>query len=143
MTCQPPSPCLYSAITYRPCLTAASRQPLTLTTPRMQSKIFPELVNNGGRNCTGPNPRPGLVNNGFYSQADIARLVEFAKRRGIRLVPEFDMPGHSGGFCHGLKSAGIKCCTNGGMGVPQIEDDPQGARRYERTSERNQHKTTF
>jgi N-acetyl-beta-hexosaminidase len=94
----------------------------------MQSKIFPELVNNGGRNCTGPNPRPGLVNNGFYSQADIARLVEFAKRRGIRLVPEFDMPGHSGGFCHGLKSAGIKCCTNGGMGVPQIEDDPQGAR---------------
>jgi N-acetyl-beta-hexosaminidase len=36
------------------------------------------------------------------------------------------MPGHSGGFCHGLKSAGIKCCTNGGMGVPQIEDDPAG-----------------
>ena len=36
------------------------------------------------------------------------------------------MPGHSGGFCHGLASAGIKCCTNGGMGVPQIEDDPAG-----------------
>ena len=36
------------------------------------------------------------------------------------------MPGHSGGFCHGLASAGIKCCTNGGMGVPQIEDDAAG-----------------
>ena len=36
------------------------------------------------------------------------------------------MPGHSGGFCHGLRSAGIKCCSNGGMGVPQIEDDPAG-----------------
>ena len=93
---------------------------------RVESKIFPDLVNNGGNNCTGPKPRPGLVNNGFYTQADIARLVEFAKRRGIRLIPEFDMPGHSGGFCHGLKSAGIKCCTNGGMGVPQIEDDLGG-----------------
>ena len=57
---------------------------------RVESKVFPDLVNNGRMNCTGPNPKPGLVNNGFYSQADIARLVEFAKRRGIRLVPEFD-----------------------------------------------------
>ena len=40
---------------------------------RVESKIFPDLVNNGGRNCTGPNPRPGLVNNGFYSQAQISR----------------------------------------------------------------------
>ena len=51
---------------------------------RVESKVFPELVNNGGLNCTGPRPVPGLVNNGFYTQADIARLVEFAKLRGIR-----------------------------------------------------------
>lgn len=71
---------------------------------RVESKVFPELVNNGGLclfsrssyknstksmytvgglNCTGPRPVPGLVNNGFYTQADIARLVEFAKLRGI------------------------------------------------------------
>jgi N-acetyl-beta-hexosaminidase len=57
---------------------------------RVESKIFPDLVNNGGRNCTGPSPRPGLVNNGFYSQAQISRLVVFARARGIRLIPEFD-----------------------------------------------------
>jgi hypothetical protein len=40
------------------------------------------------------------------------------------LVPEFDMPGHSGGFCHGLKQSGIVCCDNGGMGVPQVDASP-------------------
>jgi hypothetical protein len=54
---------------------------------RVESKVFPDLVNNGGLNCTGPNPVPGLVNNGYYKQADIARLVEFAKLRGIREHP--------------------------------------------------------
>ena len=34
--------------------------------------------------------------------------------------------GHSGGFCHGLKQSGIVCCENGGMGVPQIQDDSAG-----------------
>eukprot|EP01043_Picozoa_sp_COSAG02_P029430 COSAG02_NODE_1831_length_10724_cov_44.091859_8_plen_413_part_00 len=51
---------------------------------RVESKVFPDLVNNGGLNCTGPKPVPGLVNNGYYKQADIARLVEFARLRGIR-----------------------------------------------------------
>ena len=40
-------------------------------------------------NCTGPNPKPGLVNNGYYTQEDIAGLVAFANARGIRLIPEF------------------------------------------------------
>jgi hypothetical protein len=38
----------------------------------------------------------------------------------MRFVHYFDLA-HAG-----LKSAGIKCCTHGGMGVPQIEDDPAG-----------------
>jgi hexosaminidase len=33
---------------------------------------------------------------GVYSQADIADLVLYANLRGVRLVPEFDTPGHSG-----------------------------------------------
>lgn len=95
---------------------------------RVESKLFPGL---NAVNCTGPKPRTGpdgrvLVNSGFYSQNDIAHLVRFARARGIRVIPEFDMPGHSGGFCHGLKSAGIVCCEAGGMGVPQIQDDSAG-----------------
>ena len=38
----------------------------------------------------------------------------------------FDAPGHPGGFCNGLAAAGIVCCGHGGMGVPQIQDDPAG-----------------
>eukprot|EP00040_Diaphanoeca_grandis_P018485 m.97205 g.97205 ORF g.97205 m.97205 type:complete len:705 (+) comp26958_c0_seq2:225-2339(+) len=91
---------------------------------RVESKVFPGL--NTAMNCTGPDPRPGLVNNGFYSHADVSSLVMFARARGIRIIPEFDMPGHSGGFCGGLKQYGIVCCGDGGMGVPQIEDDPAG-----------------
>jgi len=86
---------------------------------RVESKLYPALHS---MNCT----KGGLENNGWYSQDDIEHLVDFAKQRGVRLIPEFDMPGHSGGFCGGLAAAGIVCCGDGGMGVPQIHDDAAG-----------------
>ena len=91
---------------------------------RVESKLFPGLHTQV--NCTGPHPKPGLVNNGYYTQAEIAQLVEYGRLRGVRLIPEFDMPGHAGGLCRGLEQSGIDCCSNGGMGVPQIHDDAAG-----------------
>ncbi len=32
---------------------------------------------------------------GFYTQRDFARLIEYAKKRNIKIIPEIDMPGHS------------------------------------------------
>jgi hexosaminidase len=49
---------------------------------RIQSKVFPKLTELGS---------DGL----FYTQADALEIVAYARERGIRVVPEFEMPGHS------------------------------------------------
>ena len=49
---------------------------------RMESKAFPKLA--------------GLGSDGlFYTQEQAREIVTYARDRGIRVVPEFDMPGHS------------------------------------------------
>jgi len=49
---------------------------------RVESKKFPKLHELGS---------DGL----YYSQEEIHDLIEYARDRGIRVVPEFDVPGHS------------------------------------------------
>ncbi|MGH9514265.1 MAG: beta-N-acetylhexosaminidase [Terriglobales bacterium] len=49
---------------------------------RVESKRFPKLHELGS---------DGL----YYTQADIKALVTYARDRGIRVIPEFDMPAHS------------------------------------------------
>lgn len=49
---------------------------------RAESKIYPKLT--------------GLGSNGeFYTQEQMREVVEYARARGIRVVPEFDIPGHT------------------------------------------------
>ncbi|HEY1676299.1 MAG TPA: family 20 glycosylhydrolase [Candidatus Sulfotelmatobacter sp.] len=49
---------------------------------RAESEVFPKLT--------------GMGSDGqFYTQAEIRDLIAYAHDRGIRVVPEFDMPGHS------------------------------------------------
>ncbi|CAF3436486.1 unnamed protein product, partial [Rotaria sp. Silwood2] len=31
----------------------------------------------------------------FFTQKDIQHLVEYARQRRIRIIPEFDIPGHT------------------------------------------------
>ena len=49
---------------------------------RAESKKFPKLTGAGS-------------DGQFYTQEDIRDIVAYAHERGIRVVPEFDMPGHS------------------------------------------------
>jgi hexosaminidase len=49
---------------------------------RVESKKFPKLHEMGS---------DGL----YYSQEEVREVIEYARDRGIRVVPEFDVPGHS------------------------------------------------
>merc|ERR1712232_1337578 len=84
---------------------------------RIESKVHPGLHT---ADCTFH----GLSNNEFYIQEEIKQIIQFAEMRGIRVVPEFDLPGHSGGFCMGLQSEGMQCCKGNNGQV--MHDDENG-----------------
>ena len=50
---------------------------------RVESRWFPRLQQVAGAT-------------GCYTQAEVREVVRYAQARGIRVVPEFDLPGHSG-----------------------------------------------
>ena len=52
----------------------------------VESKLFPAITSN---------LTVGRPDAGFYTQREVVELVAYAKRRGVRVVPEFEMPGHS------------------------------------------------
>src|SRR5579863_6101276 len=49
---------------------------------RVESKVFPRLQGMGSDNM-------------FYTQEEVREFIAYAHDRGIRVVPEFDIPGHS------------------------------------------------
>ena len=49
---------------------------------RVESKRFPKLHELGS-------------DGDYYTQTELREIVEYARMRGIRVVPEFDMPGHA------------------------------------------------
>ncbi|MBO2448252.1 beta-N-acetylhexosaminidase [Actinomadura barringtoniae] len=43
----------------------------------------------------GTSHRDGTPHGGFYTRAELRTLAAYADERGVRLVPEFNMPGHA------------------------------------------------
>ena len=60
---------------------------------RVESKRFPKLQELGS---------DGL----YYTQAQVKEVIDYARDRGIRVVPEFDMPGHSTAMLVGYPQLG-------------------------------------
>uniref|UniRef100_A0A914VJP8 Beta-hexosaminidase A n=1 Tax=Plectus sambesii TaxID=2011161 RepID=A0A914VJP8_9BILA len=50
----------------------------------------------------------------IYRQADVKRVVDFARLRGIRVVVEFDTPGHTGAWGLGQPGLLSDCFTSSG-----------------------------
>lgn len=68
---------------------------------RIEIKKYPQLTAVGGwRNGTiiGNYPGSGTTNQrygGFYTQAEVKDIIEYAAKRHITIVPEIEMPGHA------------------------------------------------
>jgi len=63
---------------------------------RVESKKFPKLQGEGS-------------DGHFYTQSEIREFIDFARDRGIRVIPEFDVPGH---------------CTAMFVGYPELASGP-------------------
>jgi len=61
---------------------------------RIESKKFPRLQQYGSN---------GL----YYTQAEVRDVIAYARDRGIRIVPEFDMPGHATSWLPGYPQLGV------------------------------------
>jgi hexosaminidase len=80
----------------------------------VESKIFPSLT----ANLTG-------LQAGYYSQQDVSDLILYARLRGIRVVPEIDLPGHARGLLP-LEAEGLQFCSSA-ESRSQLFDDPGNA----------------
>lgn len=60
---------------------------------RIESKTFPKLHELGS-------------NGNYYTQEEIREIIEYAAARGIRIIPEFDVPGHTTSWLVGYPKIG-------------------------------------
>jgi hexosaminidase len=63
---------------------------------RVEIKRYPKLTEIGAwRTPPSAGGAPGPKTGGFYTQAELRKLVAYAAERGIVIVPEIDLPGHA------------------------------------------------
>jgi hexosaminidase len=88
---------------------------------RVESKVFPKLTGMGS---------DGM----FYTQDEIRDLIVYAHDRGIRVIPEFDIPGHSRSWFIGYpelsSGSGPYTLDGGGPGYIDPVMDPTQESTY-------------
>jgi len=78
---------------------------------RLEIRRYPRLTEFGAWRTEADSSRSG----GFYSQDEARRIVAFAKVRGVTVVPEIEMPGHSSAAIAAYPWLG---CTGDSIAVP-------------------------
>ncbi len=67
---------------------------------RFEVRKYPRLAEIGGRRSESmaglwfEQRYDGIPHSGYYTQAELRELVAYAARRGVRVMPEVDLPGH-------------------------------------------------
>ena len=67
---------------------------------RIEIKKYPNLAEVGGTRkdtqlARGSSERVGKPQSGYYTQDQIREIIQYAKDRHIKMVPEIEMPGHA------------------------------------------------
>lgn len=68
---------------------------------RFEVRKYPRLTEVGGFRRESPAGHAregrfdGVPHGGFYTQRELSDLVAYAARRGVRIMPEIDLPGHT------------------------------------------------
>ena len=93
---------------------------------RLEIPGSPELTAIGAFRKSSPKVHTEDVSDGkpygpfFYTEADVNEILAYAKERGIRVIPEIELPGHIGALltahpefsCAGSVSTNQICCFN-------------------------------
>lgn len=92
---------------------------------RIEIQRYPRLTEIGawrdgtliGHYSNRPHQFDGVRHGGFYTQAEIREVVEYARQRHITIVPEIEMPGHAMAALAAYPELG---CTPGPFEVQQL-----------------------
>ena len=100
---------------------------------RIEIKKYPRLTEIGAwrsETLTGRMVRgrtdltfDGIPHGGFYTQADVRRVIEYARQRHVWVLPEIEVPGHA--------QAAIAAYPEFGMGVPVEVGKQWGIMEYD------------
>jgi hexosaminidase len=83
---------------------------------RVEIKKYPKLTEIGARLADFSGKKG---DNWFYRQEDIRELVAYAANRYVTLVPEIEMPGHSGAATTAYPELGCGCTPSSALCVTQ------------------------